>query len=185
MHNVPFVSNFLFVSELQTCTAPFLHSVVDSAVAGSCCSLKDGSAGIKGEEAFCQGIQQLSEVDRQTVRADRRGFLYSLPLLGRCLLAPPAKEGKRSWNTCPSEHFQTLMCPELLKKELSQGFKREELNLNAEGCQELAKDSFPSGVADSSTSAVSAISWCLVCELLLPMSRSIGVCFKHILVHSV
>lgn len=61
-------------------------------------------------KAICQGVQQLSKVERKTVRADRSGFSYSLLLLGRCLLAPAAK---RSWNTCPSEHFQTCMCPVL------------------------------------------------------------------------
>lgn len=70
-----------------------------------------------------------------------------------------------------------------LEMEFAQGFKREELNLNAEGCQELAEDGVSSAVADSSSSAVKR--HLLVCAVLLCVSKSIGACFKPRLVHSV
>jgi len=67
---------------------------------------------------------------------------------------------------------------------VSRFLKREELNLNAEGCQELAEDSFSSGVADPAAPAVSAISWCSRCEFLPGRVRGVGVGVKLVLVRS-
>lgn len=68
----------------------------------------------------------------------------------------------------PITMLSDFYVPSAPKEEVVCRFQRGRIEPECKGMSEV-KNSFSSGVADSSTPAVSAISWCLVCELLLCM----------------
>lgn len=146
----------------------FLHSVAASGVVGSCCSLKESSGGRKGE-----GVLRPSAKERATEwggkgdRADQVDSLsYNLTLLGRCLLL---HRRQKKLKCMPIRMLSDFYVPSVPKEEIVCRFQRGGVEPECRGISEVVKTSFSSGVADSSMPAVSAISWCLICELLLYM----------------
>lgn len=152
---------------------------------GSCCSLRDGSAGRTGEERYGHLLRNAAAVQggmEGSVGRQKWALLQSP--FSREMPPCSCKEGRNNLKyTANGTLLDFLRNPVLLEMEFSQGFKQEELNLDAEGCQELAEDSVSSAVADSSSSAVKR--HLLVYELLLCVSRSIAARFKPRLVHLV